>query len=466
MFVDKATIVIRSGKGGDGAVSFRREPFVPQGGPDGGNGGKGGDVVFLADRGLRTLMDLKYMKKYKAPPGQNGMGSNKYGKGGDELVIKVPVGSVIIDEASGAFMADLAAPGARFVAAIGGKGGLGNSNFKNSVRQAPNFAEAGTPGQERTIIIELKLIADVGIVGLPNVGKSTLLSASTGAKPKIANYHFTTIAPNLGVVELANTSFVLADIPGLIEGAAAGAGLGHDFLKHIERTKMLIHVVDAAGSEGRRPLDDYMMIQNEIEAYSPLLTKKPQIVGLNKVDLLGGASVFAGFNGVVGDDEAGDGIDEAGAGIGEAEDGLEELISYLNAEGISYYQISAATGQGVRELMNAAAGTLAGIERDEAEAGMPAWGDQSLWMRVTRIEDDPDYRDIKINIAEDGAFVLDGKQLLKIFDSTNFNDYGSIGYLNKYLVSNRIIRKLKERGLEDGGTIRIRDFDMEWYDDE
>ena len=439
MFVDKATIVIKSGKGGDGAVSFRREPFVPQGGPDGGNGGKGGDVVFVADRGLRTLMDLKYMKKYKAPPGQNGMGSNKFGKGGDELVIKLPVGSVIIDEASGAFMADLATDEARFVAAIGGKGGLGNSSFKNSVRQAPNFAEAGTPGQERTIVIELKLIADVGIVGLPNVGKTTLLSASTGAKPKIANYHFTTIAPNLGVVELANTSFVLADIPGLIEGAVDGAGLGHDFLKHIERTKMLIHVVDAAGSEGRRPLDDYMLIQKEIGEYSPLLIKKPQLVGLNKVDLIGGGDTEAAF---------------------------AELTSYLDSEGIKYYGISAATGQGVRELMNAAAGTLAGIERDEAAAGTPAWGDQSLWMRVTRIEDDPDYREIKISTAEDGAFLLAGKQLHKIFDSTNFSDYGSIGYLNKYLVSNGIIRRLKERGLEEGGTIRIRDFDMEWYDDE
>ena len=437
MFVDKATIVIISGKGGDGAVSFRREPFVPNGGPDGGNGGKGGDIVFLADRGLRTLMDLKYMRKYKAPPGQNGMSSNKYGKGGDDLVIKVPVGSVIIDEASGGFMADLAEDGARFVAAIGGKGGLGNSNFKNSVRQAPNFAEAGSQGQERTVVIELKLIADVGIIGLPNVGKSTLLAASTGAKPKIANYHFTTIAPNLGVVELANTSFVLADIPGLIEGAANGAGLGHDFLKHIERTKMLIHVIDISGSEGRRPLDDYLTIQKEMEVYSPLLMKKPQIAALNKADLIGALA-----------DDAGD------------------LVSYLDSQQIGYYYISAATGQGVRELINAAAGQLAEIERDEEAAGAAAWGDQSKWMRVTRVEDEPDYREIKIAEAEDGAFVLAGKQLFKIFDSTNFNDPGSLGYLNKFLVSGGTIRKLKARGLEEGDTIRIKDFDMEWYDDE
>jgi len=434
MFVDKATIVIRSGKGGDGAVSFRREPFVPNGGPDGGNGGKGGDVIFTADRGLRTLMDLKYMKKYKAPPGQDGMSSNKYGKSGENLLIRVPVGSVIIDEASGAFMADLAEDGMRFVAAIGGKGGLGNSSFKNSVRQAPNFAEAGTSGQERTIVIELKLIADVGIIGLPNVGKSTLLSASTGAKPKIANYHFTTIAPNLGVVELSNTSFVLADIPGLIEGAADGAGLGHDFLKHVERTKILIHVVDAAGSEGRKPLEDYHTVRGELEAYSGLLAKKPQIVALNKTD------------------------------IAENSSDKDELVDYLNSEKIDYFSISAATGSGVHDLMNAAAGLLAKIEREGAEA--PAWSDQSQWMKVTRVEDEPDYRDIKIETAEDGVFILTGKQLYKIFDSTNMNDYGSLGYLNKYLDSNGVIRKLKERGLEDGGTIRIKDFDMEWYDDE
>jgi len=451
MFVDKATIVIMSGKGGDGAVSFRREPFVPNGGPDGGNGGKGGDIVFVADRGLRTLMDLKYMRKYKASPGQGGMSSNKYGRGGDDLEIKVPVGSVIIDEASEAFMADLTEDGARFVAAIGGKGGLGNSNFKNSVRQAPNFAEAGTPGQERTVVIELKLIADVGIVGRPNAGKSTLLSASTGANPKIANYHFTTIAPNLGVVELANTSFVLADIPGLIEGAAEGAGLGHDFLKHIERTKMLIHVVDAAGSEGRKPLEDFLTIQKEMESYSPLLMKKPQVAALNKLDLLGDAATGEG-----GEDDS----------ENEAREALNELVSYLDAEGISHFGISAATGQGVRELMNAAAGMLAAIENDASASETPAWGDQSLWMRVTRVEDEPDYREIKISEAEDGAFVLAGKQLYKIFDSTNFNDYGSLGYLNKYLTSNGVIRKLKGRGLVDGGTIRIRDFDMEWFDDE
>ena len=443
MFVDKATIVIKSGKGGDGAVSFRREPFVPNGGPDGGKGGKGGDIVFVADHGLRTLMDLKYMRKYKAQPGQDGMSSNKFGKSGEDLIIKVPVGSVIIDEASGSFMADLNADGLSFVAALGGKGGLGNSSFKNSVRQAPGFAEAGTPGQERTIIIELKLIADAGITGKPNVGKSSLLSASTGAKPKIANYHFTTIAPNLGVVELANTSFVLADIPGLIEGAAGGAGLGYDFLKHIERTKMLIHVIDASGSEGRKPLDDYLTIQNEMEEYSPLLMEKQQIVALNKIDLI---------NSLDADDEQNQNINE--------------LISHLEENDIEYFRISAATGEGVQDLMNAVAAKLSMIEREALKAGEPEWGDQSKWMKIGRVEDEPDYRDIKITELEDGGFELSGKQLYKIFDSTNMNDYESLGYLNKYIVSNRVIRRLKERGLTEGDTIRIRDFDMEWYDDE
>jgi len=445
MFVDKATIVIRSGKGGDGAVSFRREPFVPNGGPDGGNGGKGGDIVFLADSGLRTLMDLKYMKKYKAQGGQNGMGSNKYGKSGEDLVIKVPVGSVIIDEESGAFMADLTADGDRYTAALGGKGGLGNSSFKNSVRQAPNFAEAGSPAQERTVIIELKLIADVGITGLPNVGKSTLLSVTTGAKPKIANYHFTTIAPNLGVVELANTSFVLADIPGLIEGAAGGSGLGHDFLKHVERTKMLIHVVDASGSEGRKPLEDYLLIRSEMEEYSPLLMKKDEIVALNKIDLISHCE-----------------HSEAN----QKKDSLSEFTDYLDTEQIDYYKISAVTGEGVNDLINAVAGRLDAIERENPAGSGAEWSDQKKWMKIRRIEDDPDYRDIKISEPEEGVYELAGKQLYKIFDSTNFSDYESLGYLNKFLVTNKVINRLKERGMEEGDTIRIRDFDMEWYDDE
>ncbi|MCL2492865.1 MAG: GTPase ObgE [Clostridiales bacterium] len=436
MFVDKAEIIIQSGKGGDGAVSFRREPFVPNGGPDGGNGGKGGDVVFLADHSLHTLMDLKFRRKYKADPGQNGMGANKYGKSAEDLVIRVPVGCVLIDEASGAFMADLSQDGDRFVAAVGGKGGLGNSNFKNSVRQAPNFAEAGSEGQKRTVALELKLIADVGLIGLPNVGKSTLLAGSTGAKPKIANYHFTTIAPNLGVVELGYSTFVLADIPGLIEGAAEGAGLGHDFLKHIERTKVLIHVLDAAGSEGRDPLEDYHTVRREMAAYSPLLLEKPEIAALNKMDVCDRES-----------------------------EAFRVLLAELDSEGVRYYEISAMTKEGVPALMKAAQALLSEAEEAAAAAAVPGVSDQSRWMRVARIEDDPDYRDIQIEAAEDGAYELSGKQLHKIFRSTNFNDPGSLGYLNEYLKTSGAIRKLKARGLRDGDTIRIEDFDLEWYDD-
>ena len=275
MFVDRAKIIIRSGKGGDGAVTFRREPFVPEGGPDGGDGGKGGDVIFQADRNLRTLMDFRYKRKYEAENGQNGMKKNRFGKAGQDLVIKLPMGTVIIDEETGLVMKDLTEDGEKFIAAKGGRGGRGNVNFKNSVRQAPNFAEAGGEAKERKVVLEMKLIADVGLVGFPNVGKSSLLAVATSAQPKIANYHFTTIDPNLGVVQLYDSSFVMADIAGIIEGASEGMGLGFRFLKHIERTKVLIHVVDVSGSEGRDPKEDFDKINRELEAYSPKILKKP-----------------------------------------------------------------------------------------------------------------------------------------------------------------------------------------------
>ena len=286
MFVDKAKILIQSGKGGDGAVTFRREPFVPEGGPDGGDGGKGGDVIFMADANLRTLLDFRYKRKYKARNGENGMKKNRFGKKGEDLIIKVPPGTMIIHAESGKLMGDLVNKGDRLIAVKGGKGGKGNVHFKNSVRQAPNFAEAGGSSQELEIVLELKLIADVGLVGFPNVGKSSLLQVSTKANPKIANYHFTTIEPNLGVVEVSNTSFVMADIAGIIQGAHLGAGMGFKFLKHIERTKILIHVVDVSGCEGRDPVDDFYNINKELSEYSPLLGEKPQIVAANKIDLL------------------------------------------------------------------------------------------------------------------------------------------------------------------------------------
>ena len=285
MFVDRAKIFIKSGKGGNGAVTFRREAYVAEGGPDGGDGGKGGDVIIMADRNLRTLMDFKYKKKYEAPSGQNGMKKKRYGAAGKNLVIKVPPGTVVIDEKSGLVMKDLTQHGDSVVAAKGGKGGKGNVHFKSSIRQTPNFAEAGGAARERTVILELKLIADVGLVGFPNVGKSTLLSVCTKAKPKIADYHFTTIEPNLGVVEVFDTTFVMADIAGIIEGAAQGAGMGHKFLKHVERTKVLIHVVDVSGSEGRNPIEDFDKINEELRQYSPRLAKKPLVVAANKMDM-------------------------------------------------------------------------------------------------------------------------------------------------------------------------------------
>ena len=286
MFVDRAEITIKSGKGGNGAVTFRRDPYVPDGGPDGGDGGDGGSVIFIADRSLRTLMDLKYKRKYQAENGQNGMKRNRFGKKGQDLYIKVPVGTMIIDKETGLLMKDLCNDGDTVVAAKGGKGGRGNVHYKSSIRQAPNFAEAGGFAREREVILELKLIADVGLLGFPNVGKSTLLSVCTNSKPKIAGYHFTTIDPNLGVVYLHDTSFVMADIAGIIEGASKGAGLGYKFLKHIERTKVLIHVIDVSGSEGRDPSDDYRKIIAELREYDPRLLRKPQIIAANKTDII------------------------------------------------------------------------------------------------------------------------------------------------------------------------------------
>lgn len=430
MFVDRAKIYIRSGKGGDGAVSFRREPFVPEGGPDGGDGGKGGDVIFQADENLRTLMDFRYKRKYEAENGQNGMKKKRFGKNGQDLIIKVPVGTMIIDEESGLLMKDLTENGQSFVAAKGGKGGKGNAKYATSTRQAPNFAEAGGFAKERQVILEMKLIADVGLVGFPNVGKSTLLSVSTSARPKIANYHFTTIAPNLGVVQIYDTSFVMADIAGIIEGAHEGAGLGHKFLKHIERTKMLIHVVDVSGSEGRDPVEDFDKINKELEQYSPKLLKKPQIVAANKIDLT--------------DEESPEYI---------------EFKEYVESKGYKVFPMSAPINIGVREVLAEAASQLQRLSEEPPE------DDEYEMFDFEADEQDPNYRVVKVTF--DGRnYVLEGRQLEKIFNSTNFNDAGSLRYLYKYIEKSGAVEKMREMGIEDGDTIRIKDFEFEYLDED
>lgn len=433
MFVDRAKIYIKSGKGGDGAVTFRREPFVPEGGPDGGDGGRGGDVIFMADRNLRTLMDFKYKKKYEAESGQNGMKKKRFGKAGENLIIKVPLGTVIIDEASGLVMKDLTEDGESFVAAKGGRGGRGNTNFKNSVRQAPNFAEAGGAAKERNVILELKLIADVGLVGFPNVGKSSLLAVATSAQPKIANYHFTTIDPNLGVVKIYDSSFVMADIAGIIEGASEGLGMGFKFLKHIERTKVLIHVVDVSGSEGRNPIDDFNKINKELEAYSPRILKKPQLVAANKIDM-----------------------------IDEDDPQYLEFKKYVEEQGYQVFPMSAPLNLGVHEILSAALQELKRIEENPELAEE----DTTEYFDFESEDNDPTYRDIECNYNEaEDVYELSGKQLSKIFKSTNFNDMGSLRYLYKYIEKKGAIEELKEMGLEEGDTIRIEDYDLEFWDE-
>ncbi|KAJ48699.1 GTPase CgtA [Clostridium tetanomorphum DSM 665] len=333
MFIDRAKIFVKSGDGGNGAVSFRREKYIPLGGPDGGDGGKGGDVVLIADQNMTTLMDFTYKKKYAAERGENGSGSKCYGKDGESLYIKVPMGTIIRDKESNKIMADLSHPGDKFIVAKGGKGGKGNVRFATATRQAPNFAEPGMPGEERYIVLELKLLADVGLIGFPNVGKSTILSIVSNAKPKIANYHFTTLSPNLGVVATKGIQpFVIADIPGIIEGASEGVGLGLDFLRHIERTRLLIHVVDISGIEGRDPFEDFMRINEELKKYSVKLWDRPQIVVANKSDILEDEAVFLEF---------------------------KEKVEKLGYKDI--FKISAATRQGIDELMKEAARVLSTI---------------------------------------------------------------------------------------------------------
>ena len=371
-------------------------------------------------------MDFKYNKKFKAENGQDGMKKKCYGKRGEDLIIKVPVGTMIIDSQSGLLMQDLREDKQSFVACKGGRGGKGNVHFKNSVRQAPNFAEAGGKAITRTVILELKMIADVGLMGFPNVGKSTLLAAVTGAKPKIANYHFTTLAPNLGVVQMYDDSFIMADIPGIIEGAHEGQGLGLDFLRHIERTKMLIHVVDVSGAEGRDMIEDFEKINEEIRQYSPKLAQRPQIVAANKIDNILYPEKY------------------------------EEFLAYVKEKGYEVYPISAAGRQGLEELLKAVMKKVTELRELPEE-------DDYIYFDMDAADEDPDYREIKIT-RDNEVYVLSGGQLEKIFDSTNFNDMESLRYLYRYIEEKGAMDRLREMGIQDEDIVRIKNFEFEYYE--
>ncbi len=416
-FVDKARIHLRAGKGGDGAVAFHREKYVAAGGPDGGDGGRGGNVVFVPDDQMTTLMDFRYKRKYTAADGANGQGKRCAGKNGEDLLVHVPRGTLIRDTASGALMHDMS-DGSRYVAAKGGRGGWGNMHFATPTRQVPRFAKPGLPGEERDITLELKLLADAGLIGFPNVGKSTLLSVLSKAHPKIANYPFTTLFPNLGVVYVdEGSSFVLADIPGIIEGASEGAGLGHDFLRHVERCRLLVHVVDASGSEGRDPVDDFRVINAELREYEPELAERPQIVVANKCDL-----------------------------IGEQRETLDRLREYVEEQGFPMLEISAAAHQGTESLIQLCAQRLADLP--------PVKPFEADYVPPEPVLEGAD--DVVIS-HEDGLWQLEGDWLKRVAATVNFSDYESRMFFDRALRKAGIFDRLEAMGIQDGETVCIYD---------
>ncbi|MCF0147530.1 MAG: GTPase ObgE [Clostridium sp.] len=427
MFIDKAKIFLKSGDGGNGCVSFRREKYIPLGGPDGGDGGKGGSIIFEVDPGLTTLLDFKYKKKFVAEAGGKGEGSKCYGKDGDDLHIKVPMGTIVRDFETNKIIADLSHKDDTFVIAKGGKGGKGNCKFCTPTRQAPHFAEPGMPGEERWITLELKLLADVGLVGFPNVGKSTFLSTVTAAKPKIANYHFTTLKPNLGVVKAEGiNAFVMADIPGIIEGAAEGVGLGLEFLRHIERTRLLIHVVDISGIEGRDPFDDFVKINEELKKYSVKLWDRPQIVVANKADMLYDEEVY------------------------------EEFKKKVNELGFDkVFKMSAATKAGVDTIIKEAGRMLSEIPITELEI--------SEEERYVQEEKRFTY-DVSIEDGEEGnkIYVVYGSFVDRLLNSVNIHDADSLRYFHKVLRNKGVFDTLREMGIEDGDVVRLNDFEFEY----
>lgn len=422
MFTDYVKIIAKAGNGGNGAISFRREKYVAAGGPDGGDGGKGGDIYFEVDPDSNTLIDFRYNKKYKAENGKNGEGAHKYGKSGADLYIKVPIGTIVKDASNNRILADLSRPGQKELILAGGRGGKGNSHFATSTRQAPRFAQDGEKGEEKELILELKLLADVGLIGFPNVGKSTFLSMTTSATPKIADYHFTTLEPNLGVVKTEfGDSFVIADIPGIIEGASEGTGLGLQFLRHIERTRLLLHVIDVSGSEGRNPVQDFKTINAELKKYSEKLSKRKQIVVANKIDAM------------------------------QDEKSYEELEKVAKDNKMEIFKISAATGEGISKLLRHVSEVLKTLPKEDL---IETENDKVYTLE----EKDNEYTIEK----EDGKFVIKGEAVERIMRRVNIADNESLYYFQKSLDNLGVNERLKKMGVQEGDIVKIDDYELEW----
>ena len=427
MFADRAKIIIKSGKGGDGHVSFRREKYVPNGGPDGGDGGKGGDVIFEVDEGLNTLTDFRHKRKYAAENGEEGKKRNCHGKNGADIVVKVPAGTIIRDAASNKVIADMSGDNRRQIILRGGRGGNGNQHYATSTMQAPKYAQPGQPAMELEVLLELKVIADVGLVGFPNVGKSTLLSRVTNAQPKIANYHFTTLNPNLGVVDLDGTAgFVIADIPGLIEGASEGIGLGHEFLRHIERTRVMIHMVDAASTEGRDPVADIYAINKELEAYNPELCKKPQVIAANKID-----AIYPGD-----------------------EDPVQKLRDEFEPQNIPVYPISAVSGQGLKELLYGVWNLLQTVDDS------PVVFEQEFFPETAVYADEPYTVEYD---AEEDEYVVEGPRIEKMLGYTNIDSEKGFLFFQRFLKDQGILEELEKLGIEEGDTVRMYALSFDYY---
>lgn len=426
MFADRAKIMIRSGKGGNGHVSFRRELYVANGGPDGGDGGKGGDLIFEVDEGLNTLYDYRHKRKFAAGDGEEGGKRRCHGKDGKDVVLKVPEGTVIKEANTGKVVADMSGENRRQIILKGGKGGLGNQHFATATMQVPKYAQPGQPAMEMEVTLELKVIADVGLIGFPNVGKSTLLSRVTNADPKIANYHFTTLNPNLGVVDLPNgKGFVMADIPGLIEGASEGVGLGHEFLRHIERTKMMIHVVDAAGIEGRNPIEDIYKINAELEAYNPEIAKRPQVIAANKTDLI----------------------------YSEDEDPVELLKAEFEPKGIKVFPISGVSGKGIQELLYYVSEELQNIGTETV-----------IFEQEFFPEDELIYEELPYTVEKvDDMYVVEGPKIEKMLGYTNLDSEKGFAFFQRFLKDTGILEKLEAAGIEEGDTVKMYGLQFDYY---